>query len=57
LVQRAIDARVLRADIEPEDLLRALVGMCYVQDKPGWQANVLRLVDIFIEGLRRSPNR
>src|SRR5262249_6747793 len=55
LVQRAVDARELRADIEPEDLLRALVGMCYVQDRPGWQAKVLRLVDIFIEGLRRLP--
>jgi len=25
--------------------------MCYAQDRPGWQANVLRLVDVFIDGL------
>jgi len=55
LVQRAVTARKLRADVDPEDLLRALVGMCYAQDRPGWQAKVLRLVDIFIDGLRRGP--
>jgi AcrR family transcriptional regulator len=55
LVQRAVAAKKLRADIDPEDLLRALVGMCYVQDRPGWQAKVLRLVDIFIDGLRHTP--
>lgn len=55
LVQRAIAAGMLRADIDPEDLLRALVGMCYAQDRPGWQAKVLHLVDIFIEGLRQPP--
>ena len=26
--------------------------MCYTHDKPGWQANVLRLVDVFVDGLR-----
>jgi hypothetical protein len=26
--------------------------MCYTHDKPGWQKSVLRLVDIFIDGLR-----
>jgi AcrR family transcriptional regulator len=57
LVQRAVAARLLRADVDPEDLLRALVGMCYVQDKPGWQAKVVRLVDVFIDGLRRQPKR
>jgi AcrR family transcriptional regulator len=52
LLQRAIAAGDIRADITPEDLLRALVGMCYMQDKPGWQPNVLHLVDIFLDGLR-----
>ena len=55
LLQRAVAAGDLRADVDPEDLLRALVGMCYAQDRPGWQARVLRLVDIFIAGLRRPP--
>ena len=57
LLERAVVAGELRADVDPEDLLRALVGMCYAQDGPGWQSKVLRLVDIFIEGLRRPPDR
>ena len=55
LLQRAIAAEEIRADLDPEDLLRALVGMCYAHDRPGWQARVMRLIDIFIDGLRRSP--
>lgn len=52
LLDRAIGAGEIRDDISPEDLLRALVGMCYMHDQPGWQASVLRLVDVFIDGLR-----
>jgi AcrR family transcriptional regulator len=55
LLDRAIAAGEIRDDISPEDLLRALVGMCYMQDHPGWQASVLRLVDVFIDGLRVRP--
>jgi AcrR family transcriptional regulator len=58
LLQRAVAAEEIRADVDPEDLLRALVGMCYAHDRPGWQAKVLRLIDVFIDGLRRrSDNR
>jgi hypothetical protein len=28
--------------------------MCYMNDQPGWQASVLRLVDVFIDGLRNQ---
>ena len=56
LLQRAASAGELRAEVDAEDLLRTLVGMCYAQDRPAWQAKVLQLVDIFIEGLRRPPN-
>ena len=52
LLQRAVAAGEIRSDIGPEDLLRALVGMCYLHDQPGWQATVMRLVDIFVDGLR-----
>lgn len=55
LLQRAAAAGEIRADIGPEDLFRTLVGMCYAHDRPGWQANVLRLVDVFIDGLRQRP--
>jgi AcrR family transcriptional regulator len=63
LLDRAITAGDIRDDISAEDLLRALVGICYSQDQPGWQKSVLRLVDVFIHGLRidrsdgRSSNR
>ncbi len=56
LLDRAIAAGKIREDISPEDLLRALVGMCYLHDQPGWQASVLRLVDVFIDWLRIWPD-
>jgi AcrR family transcriptional regulator len=52
LLDRAIAAGEIRADMSPEDLLRALIGMCYLHDQPGWQASVIRLLDVFIDGLR-----
>jgi AcrR family transcriptional regulator len=51
LLDRAVAAGEIRSDIGPEDLLRTLVGMCYMHDQPGWQATVLRLVDVFVDGL------
>jgi AcrR family transcriptional regulator len=64
LLERAVAAGAIRSDISPEDLLRALVGMCYLHDQPGWQNSVLRLVDVFVDGLRvpadgdgRKPTR
>jgi AcrR family transcriptional regulator len=54
LLQRARAAGVIRDDISAEDILRAIVGLCYTHDKPGWQGNVLRLVDVFVDGMRRS---
>ena len=54
LLRRAVNAGVIRDDIGPEDILRTVVGLCYTHDKPGWQVNVLRLVDVFVDGMRRS---
>jgi AcrR family transcriptional regulator len=54
LLEQAIAAGEIRSDVSPEDLLRAIVGMCYTHDQPGWQKNVLRLVDIFVDGLRNQ---
>ncbi|WP_375461198.1 TetR/AcrR family transcriptional regulator [uncultured Enterovirga sp.] len=55
LLDRAVAAGEVRADVSPEDLLRALIGMCYMHDQPGWQQSVLRLVDVFVDGLCRIP--
>jgi AcrR family transcriptional regulator len=55
LLDRAVKAGEIRADVSPEDLLRALVGMCYWHDQPGWQSTVVRLMDVFVDGLRVRP--
>jgi AcrR family transcriptional regulator len=52
LLDRAVAAGEIRSDISPEDILRALVGMCYLHDQPGWQKSVVRLLDVFVDGLR-----
>src|SRR6202140_1507280 len=52
LLDRAVAAGEIRSDISPEDLIRALVGMCYLHDQPGWQKSVVRLLDVFVDGLR-----
>jgi hypothetical protein len=44
----------IRQDVDPNDLLRALVGFTYGNASPGWQASALRLIDILMDGLR-SP--
>ena len=46
----------LRTEISPEDLLRALVGMCMVQDQPRWRSTAMRLMDVFLDGLLISSS-
>ncbi|WP_208764448.1 TetR/AcrR family transcriptional regulator [Bradyrhizobium guangxiense] len=55
LLDRAVAAGQMRGDVSPEDLLRTLVGMCYMHDQPGWQSSVLRMLDVFVDGLRVPP--
>jgi AcrR family transcriptional regulator len=52
LVQRAIDSGDIRKDLEPFDLLRALIGVSNVASGPDWQQSAKRLVDILITGSR-----
>jgi AcrR family transcriptional regulator len=54
LVKRAIKSGDIRKDIEPFDLLRALVGVSNVSSTPEWQQSAKRLVDILITGSRPS---
>ena len=54
LVARAAAAGEIRADADPDDLLRALVGFTYGAAQPGWQASALRLIDLLMDGLRRA---
>ena len=52
LVKRAIQSGDIRSDLDPWDLLRALIGASYVAAGPGWQQSAKRLVDILITGSR-----
>jgi AcrR family transcriptional regulator len=56
LLDRAVAAGEIRP-LSSEDLIRALVGMCALDDKPGWQASALRLIEIFVDGLRVSGDK
>ncbi len=57
LIERAAAEGAIRTDIRPEDILRAIVGMSYMHDQPGWQATVMRLVDVFVDGLLKPSHR
>ncbi len=52
LVKRAIKSGDIRRDLDPFDLLRALIGVSYVPAGPDWKASARRLVDILIAGSR-----
>lgn len=52
LVKRAIKSGDIRKDLEPFDLLRALIGVSNVSSTPDWQQSAKRLVDILITGSR-----
>src|SRR5215813_12376559 len=52
LVDRAVKSGDIREDLEPFDLLRALIGVSYVSSGPGWRQSARRLVDILISGSR-----
>jgi AcrR family transcriptional regulator len=54
LVKRAVASGEVRKDIDPPDLLRALVGVSYSNPDVGWEASARRLVDILMDGLRRQ---
>ncbi|MBB5062285.1 TetR/AcrR family transcriptional regulator [Granulicella mallensis] len=54
LVERAIESGEIRLDLEPMDLLRALVGVSYVASTPDWPQSAKRLVEILILGSRTT---
>ena len=52
LVTRAIKSGDIRPDLDPVDLLRALVGVSNVASAPDWGESAKRLVDILVLGSR-----
>jgi AcrR family transcriptional regulator len=53
LVKRAVKSGDIRKDLDPMDLLRALVGVANVASSPDWQQSARRLVDILLSGSQR----
>lgn len=41
----------LRTEIGAEEMIRAVIGFCVVNDQPGWRESALRLIDVFMDGL------
>ena len=52
LVKRAIKSGDIRNDLDPIDLLRAIIGVASISTSPDWQQSARRLVDILITGAR-----
>lgn len=52
LLNRATESGEIRKDVDAIDLLRALVGVAYLESTPDWQPSARRLVDILIAGSR-----
>jgi AcrR family transcriptional regulator len=57
LVKRAVKSGDIRPDLDPLDLLRALVGVANVASAPDWPQSARRLVDILLLGSRRLTIR
>lgn len=52
LVKRAIKSGDIRPDLDPVDLLRALIGVSNVASGPDWTQSAKRLVEILVLGSR-----
>jgi AcrR family transcriptional regulator len=57
LVKRAVASGDVRKDIAPSDLLRAMVGVSYQNPDAGWEASARRVIDLLMDGLRRTGGR
>jgi len=56
-VKRAIASGDLRSDTDPDDFIRALIGIFHTTALPGWEPSARRLVNILIAGSRSTPRR
>jgi hypothetical protein len=48
----AVSAARSGPEIRPDEVMRALVGICYTRDQSDWQETVTRLINVFVHGLR-----
>jgi AcrR family transcriptional regulator len=56
-VKRAIVSGEFRADTNPDDFVRALVGVFHTTALPGWEPSARRIVDILIAGSLSTPKQ
>ena len=50
LAERAIASGDLRADTDPNDFVRALIGVFHTTAIPGWEQSARRIVEMLIAG-------
>ncbi|SHF63932.1 transcriptional regulator, TetR family [Loktanella atrilutea] len=54
LLEAAASQGQIRDDVTADDVLQTMYALCYARPPgPDWRAQVLRLLDIFVDGLRR----
>jgi AcrR family transcriptional regulator len=53
-VNRAVASGDLRPETNPDDFVRALVGIFHTTASPGWEPSARRLVDVLIAGSRST---
>jgi AcrR family transcriptional regulator len=54
LLASAVNAGVVRNDVDAMDLMRAVSGICLATDQAGWQDQASRLVSLLMDGMRYS---
>lgn len=58
LLEAGAAAGRLRADVDPEDVLRVISGIWYLPAGPQWREDVGRMLDLVVDGLRYgAPER
>lgn len=48
----AVASGRMRADVSADDILQTVVGMCLARREEQWEAAVIRLIDVFVDGLK-----
>jgi AcrR family transcriptional regulator len=54
LIKRATASGEIRANVDPADLLRAMIGVSYQNPDAGWEASARRIIDLLMDGLRHT---
>lgn len=52
IFDRAVDAGEIRADVNPVDVLRAIIGVTFFGPSDNWRDGAVRLLEILIQGSR-----